>query len=30
MENNLFQLGKALTNAIKHAKAHEIRIELVI
>ncbi|MBD2072362.1 PAS domain S-box protein, partial [Phormidium sp. FACHB-592] len=30
LENNLFRIGQeALTNAIKHAKAHEIRIELV-
>lgn len=30
VENNLFRIGQeALTNAIKHAKAHEIRIELV-
>jgi signal transduction histidine kinase len=30
LENNLFRIGQeAVTNAIKHAKAHEIRIELV-
>ncbi|MDZ7966131.1 MAG: AAA family ATPase [Nostoc sp. DedSLP03] len=30
LENNLFRIGQeALTNAIKYAKAHEIRIELV-
>ena len=30
LENNLFRIGQeALTNAIKHAKAHEIRIELI-
>jgi len=30
LENNLFRIGQeALTNAIKHAEAHEIRIELV-
>jgi len=30
LENNLFRIGQeALTNAIKYAEAHEIRIELV-
>ncbi|MBD3887086.1 PAS domain S-box protein [Phormidium tenue FACHB-886] len=30
LENNLFRIGQeALTNAIKHAKADEIRIELI-
>jgi PAS domain S-box-containing protein len=30
LENNLFRIGQeALTNAIKHANAHEIRIELI-